>query len=402
MGNFKADVFQVAPASTGSRLIQAEAVTGKMKFTDPSAPSGVTLSQIAGVSVNNVYIVAPGGAGAYYTTITDAMTAVRASSGTEHLILVFPGTYAEAATVLLDRTNLTIMAMGRVTVSNAAGVPVFTISDGTEVPTRVVIDGLRISSSTAGISGVLISGGNGSTVGLNGIYLNNCDWITSGTARAITATEVDHVLVNGGSMKSCAGTGNKVVITTCSSFTMDGVSDGAAIQMDYTDAGNEPSDSAFPKYKVKSSTLVEVTSTLTNKGDLDVFGCDGEFPVTLRGTQAGKFVGSQMGAVAVRDTSQAVFSGSIYTSLANDVGVTITEPILTGTDTLAGAATTKTVTLPYVEPDTDYVVTIDMTTTPLVASGVTTKGTTSFIAEFATSDVGARGFDWSLTRVVKA
>jgi len=399
---FNTDILQVNPAETGVRQILSEAVTGKLQFIDPNASLGVTLDQIAGISVDDVYIVASGGAGAVYNTITEAMVAVRASSGTEHLIMVFPGIYSETATVLLDRTNLTIKALGEVSVLNVANVPVFTISDGTEVPTRVVMENLHISSSAAGISGVLISGGNGSTVGLDGISLNGCDWETSGTARAIEATEVDHICINGGSMKDCAGTGNKVVVTTCSSFTMNGVANAAAIQLDYTDVGNEPSDSATPKYKVKSSTLAGVTSTLTNKGVLDIFGCDGVFPVTFRGTQAGKFVGTQMGAVAVRDTSEVVFSGSVYTSLANDATVEITEAILIGTDTLAGASTTKTVTLPYVEPDTGYAVLIDMTSGPLVASGTTTKTTTTFIAEFATSDLGSRGFDWTLTRVVKA
>jgi len=397
---FKTDILQIAPADTGTRLVQAEAVTGKLRLFDPSAPTGINLDQIASIAVDDVYIVGSAGVGATYTTITDAMAAVRASSGTEHLILVFPGTYAEAATVTVDVPNVTIKAMGRVVVGNGGGVaPAFTVVESATIPTRVVLDSLRISSIVAGVPAVDLIGNDGSTVGLDGIILKDCQWETTGTAMALRANLVNHIVMDGGSMRDCAGGSTKITVTTCASFIMNGVIEGSSVQADYTDIGDEPIDSG--SYVFSGSQVASLLSTLTNKGALEVIGCTGGFLVTFRGTQEGRFLGSYLGALAVRDTAQAVL-GSSYTSLATDATATVTEPILTGTGTLAGLATTATVTLPYLQPDTDYVVTIDMITTPLVSNGVTTKNTGSFIAEFATADAGARSFDWSLTRVVKA
>jgi len=290
--------------------------------------------------------------------------------------------------------------LGRVVVGNGGGVaPAFTVVESTTIPTRVVLDSLRIISIVAGVPGVDLIGNDASTVGLNGIILKDCQWETTGTALALRANLVNHIVMDGGSMKDCAGGSTKISITTCASFTMNGVVDGSSVQADYTDIGDEPIDSG--SYVFSGSKVASLLSTLTNKGALEVIGCTGGFLVTFRGTQEGRFLGSYLGALAVRDTSQAVINGS-YTSLAIDATATVTEPILIGTDTLAGLATTETVTLPYLQPDTDYVVTIDMITTPLVSNGVTTKNTGSFIAEFATADAGARNFDWSLTRVVKA
>lgn len=398
---FKSDVFEINPAATGSRVIRADTVTGKMMFEDTSAPSGVSLTDIAGISASEVYVVAASGAGAKYTSLTDAMVAVRASSGTSHLIIVLPGEYSEAGTVTLDRDNIFVWSPGGASVANAVSVPVFTIQAGvTETPSRVHIQGLRISSTAAGIPGVSILGGNGSTLGLKSIILQDCDWVTAGTAMAVTATEVNHVRIIGGSMHECLGGGVKVQATTCSSFVMTGVQDGPIVQLDYTDAGNEPSDSASPKYFVENSNLTSLNSTLTNKGELAIYACGGSFPVVLRGTQMGRFSGSCLGAVEVRDTSKALFGGTSYSSLANDVGVTVHEPVLTGTGILAAGDTTVTVSFPYNQPDTDYMVGISMTDTPLVASGVTTKGTASFIMEVPTSDVNPRGFDWTVSRVL--
>jgi len=399
---FNTDVLNINPAETGVRQILAEPITGKLRFIDPNAPSGVNLDQVAGISVDDVYIVAPGGVGAVYNTVTEAMVAVRASSGTEHLILVFPGTYSEAATVLLDVPNVTIKAMGPVTVGNGGGVaPAFTIQESTTIPTRVVLDGLRLSSTVAGVPAVDIIGNNDSTVGLDGLIFQDCQWVTTGTAMALRANLVNHLRMVGGSMRDCAGGSTKVMITTCASFTMNGVEDGSSVQAHYTDVGDEPIDSGSPFYKFTASRLTALLSTLTNKGTLDVVGCTGNFPVTFRGTQEGRFFGSYLGAVEARDTSQVVFSGCSYISLANDAAVEVTEPILTGTGTLAGGATTSTVTLPYLQPDTNYVLTIDMITAPLVATGVLTKTLSNFIVTFAASDLSIRGFDWSLTRVVK-
>ena len=51
---FNTDILQVNPAETGVRQILSEAVTGKLQFIDPNASLGVTLDQIAGISVDDV------------------------------------------------------------------------------------------------------------------------------------------------------------------------------------------------------------------------------------------------------------------------------------------------------------------------------------------------------------
>ena len=417
---FKVDQLQIEPGVTGTRLIRAEpGGTGKMQLWDADATAGVTLAQLAGVAVDNLFIVGSAGVGAKYTTVKDALDVIRAGYPTNagpFLILVFPGTYLELGTLVIDVDNVFIQGLGGVTIGLDAAltnVDTFRLQSGTYSsttywPQRVGISNVRILNNQTGYSCVNIVGGDigvdASKTGLNGIFLDRIDWVATGLALAVKAVSAGHVRMTGGSMLECAGANNKVQVDTCASFVAEGVLDGSSFQLDLDTSNEVPYGGVSSSiYRMKSCTLSALVSTLTGAGALDLQACDGSFTVTFGGAaRKAHFIGCKAGAISLSGTVQLAVSGTTYASLAQGGTSAASAPVLMGFNTVLPATETSvSVTIPR-QPDTNYVASVSMyddyTPTTWKVLGRTT---TTFTVEFTTVDaVNDRHFDWAVLRTV--
>jgi hypothetical protein len=414
---FKVDQLKVEPGLTGVRVMKAEPGTGKLQFFDPDALAGVTLAGISGVAVDQLFIVGLSGTGAKYKTIKDALAAARAlrlaGSTDAYLILVFPGAYVETESLVVDFNDVVIQGFGG-SVSLSIDDHVFQIkaySSGavTIWPERVCLSGLRlINASPTGKACVYIEGGDvsavSSRVGLKGIVLDQICWETSVSGIALQAISANHVKVTGGSMKECAGGGSQVQIDTCASFVLEGVPDGSSCLLDLDSSHDIPEDGiANSVYRVTSSALSGLVSTLTGGGALDLLGCDGAFNVIFGGAlRKAHVIGCRLGVVSVTGTVQMALDGTIYTSLSGVAGATLSEPIQAGFDvSIPVGDTAVSVTIPR-QPDTNYMVGVSMRDQTPTTWKVTVKTVTSFTVVFTDVDiVNVRTFDWNLIRSVK-
>lgn len=155
---FKADVFQVEPGATGTRTISRDATSTGLLFTDPIYPSGLRLSDLAGLqSFANVYLIGS----ADYPTIQDALDAIPStSSATQPSVVVLPsGVYEEALT--LSQDGVILVALGQVTITNDNGDPTIRIvQDGTSIPKFVRLVGLTIEATDDASTCIQVDGSN--------------------------------------------------------------------------------------------------------------------------------------------------------------------------------------------------------------------------------------------------
>lgn len=160
--NSKFDVVQIEPAATGTRTISkstAVATLNQLKFIDPAVPSGYVLSQLAGLStVTGVLTVGMGG-GAQYTVIQDAIDAVPDSGADSYVIIIFPGNYTE--NLLIQKTNVTLLGMGQVVITNVTSDPTVWIQQSTTcVPDNVILQNLCLFQTEDGSDVVFVDGSN--------------------------------------------------------------------------------------------------------------------------------------------------------------------------------------------------------------------------------------------------
>jgi len=152
---FKVDQLQIEPGSEQTLTIGRRASDGSLFFVDTLLSSGVSLSELAGLrSLPAVYVVAPSGAGAEYTTISEAL-----DEATENpaLILVCPGSYSEDP-IEIQQDGVSIVGLGSVTISPNADADTITLSDGVASPLSCVLQNLIISNENAGRACVRVTG----------------------------------------------------------------------------------------------------------------------------------------------------------------------------------------------------------------------------------------------------
>lgn len=412
---FKVDQLQIEPGLPGNRVLRADPDTGALTFYDPSAAAGVSLARVSGIAVDQLFLVGKSGPGAAYTSVKDALDAARAArlhatspnTGT-FLILVLPGDYEEAGSLVVDFDDVFIQGFGG-SVALSVDADVFHVKEysagaATLYPQRVGISGLRIvNGSATGKACVFVEGGAGSKVGLDGIVLDRVDWETSGSGIAVKATSANHVKMTGGSMKDCAGGGNQVQVDTCASFEAEGVLDGKNFQLDFDTAHDLPEEGSSSVYRIKSSTLAYLTSTLANRGALELQACDGTFDTVFAGTQKAHALGCRFRDVTLSGTAQMALPGTTYRTLSLGAGTAAAEPVQVGFNAaLPATETTVVVAIPR-QPDTDYNVFVSMTGAFAPTTWrITARTTTTFTVEFTTADaVNARSFDWTVLRTVK-
>ena len=157
---FHIDQLQIEPGSGQTLLINRDATTGSLKFTDAVVTAGVLLKNLVNVNnVTGVYTVGSGGTGAGYSTIQDALDAIpnTSSPANPSLVLVLPGQYTENLTV--EKDGVALIGLGGVYLQNSGGSDTLTvIASPGAVPENVVLRGLNISNDQAGYACVRVDG----------------------------------------------------------------------------------------------------------------------------------------------------------------------------------------------------------------------------------------------------
>lgn len=379
MTTFKTEVIQIAPETVGATLsIQKDSASNSLQFQD-GLVGPINLRDLASLgTLSNVFVVGTG-AGAKYSTISAAVTAVSGSSSPTNpsLILVMPGTYTE--NVVIQKDGISIVGFGYpiLTAPASSSNPTVLIQDGVSThPTTVLLQGLQIVNPNTGQTCLSIQGGSGSTVGSSTLRVMDCLFNAPSGGYAINGSQANTLTVRGSDLR--LGDSTSVVLISqmasvafrdCSLF---------GIEMDYNSSGVLPSV-AGSLYTIENCPVVgAVASTLTGAGSLRVTACPSIVSMTVNGNQSGVVSNSSIsGAVAINGTFALTL---LRTSRGSASGAgTLSESALFGSTNFAASAS-QAVTFPVTKPSANYQVSLDTGVQSTVIA--TTKASTGFTITF--------------------
>jgi hypothetical protein len=378
--SFRADSIQVEPGAVGTRLI-SRSTAGDLLFTDPSNPSGIALTSLAGLrSITSVLMVGQSGPGAQYTTIQDALDAVLSTSSltSPTLILVAPGVYQED--LIIEKDGVWLVGLGGVILTPATATATITVRQSvTSTPKWLRLQNLRILNANAGEECLLLQGGANSEVGLQEIGICDCELVASGVgAYQMLADTVNIVRVQGGTFENSSAT-SSVRVTNCHQVTLTGVQTVLHLQMDYSTTLSIPYQTGS-EYLVKGVTLQgNVLSTLTGAGALylDSVLATSNGNLTVAGNRACHASSCKLGNITVNNTAALVLA-SCERGTITGAG-TIAENIQEGSVSFVGVSSSAVV---FAVKHPDAVYTVHPETELLLPISVTAKTSTGFTLAF--------------------
>ena len=411
---FKVDQVQIEPGASGTRLIN-RATDGSLNFTDPSNPSGITLSKLAGLrNIGGILVVGKSGAGAQYTAVQDALDAIPSSSSSTnpYYVIIGPGVYAETLTLVRDGVTLigygATLAALETTPDGPAATHTLTIkADLGTVPKKVTFINLDINNIHTNFAALYVLGGAGSTVAQDNLLLQDCTLKATGAGLPLKAVAVNHIVLQGGSMMG-SNAASLVLVQNCASFLAESIADIPAVQLVYDIGEVVPSEPSVG-YKLNGCTWLgtgsaltpPVSTTLIGDGSLVIQNCSGGADCGFFGDHPVKVLGSELGALSIEDDVDVFLTGSTHGDVnAGSVGsggtATLSEPIQTGTISFSGD-TSKTVVFDTPTYDANYTVSVETDDEPS-AWWVAGKSGTGFTLYFA--DVLTAGVTWTTYRVM--
>jgi hypothetical protein len=379
------DALQIEPGEAGTRTIDRNPTTGAIRLIDPTNPTGVDLSSLAGLrSIQSIYMVGKAGSGAQYNTVQDALDAVpvTASLTAPALVLVAPGVYSENLTI--EKDGIWLLGLGGAIIDPAADAATITIQETvTETPNWCRIQNLRVTNSNAGRECVLVSGGSLTTIGSTEIGIVDCELVASGVGSLqVRADTVNLIRVHGGTF---AGSSSNSVIraTNCHRFSILNVAEVFNVQLDYDTANPVPSIVGCT-YEMRSLTLKgDVQSTLNGigtmalsdvvregtSGDLSFIG-DGSGSWIVHGSKVGDLTLTNAAPVSMSATTRGTATGA--GTLAEDIQE-LSIPF--------AASASEAVVFAIPQPDDNYTVHPDTELTE--AMGVTSRTASGFTLGFS-------------------
>jgi hypothetical protein len=373
MAPYKVDQLEINPSLLGSRLIGSTS-NGDLLFTDNQNPTGLSLSQLAGLQLVGHMLVVGSGAGSAYATIQEALDAVPidSSATNPYFIFVGPGIYRETVNIVRDGVYIT--GFGATLQSAAEATPnapsayhtiVIQAALGT-VPKNVVVNNLRITNSHANYACVRIVGASGSEVGLGGIWFNNCSFGSTGNGRPISATLANRIRVCNGSMMEST-TAALVYIDQCADVLFENVLNVPNIAMGFD------STAVLPAVVVNDYRLIgcselgygslspQVQVNLIG-GHLTISGCTGQANTLLTGNSPVSISGSIVGNLTLTGALAIKLISCSRGAVASSGGATLAEPITRGSVSFAGSATAS-ITFTTAQPDSSYSIGLEVDAT---------------------------------------
>jgi hypothetical protein len=373
--NFQVDGLQIEPGSGQTLTITRQSSNGALLFKDAVVTGGLTLSDLANLSqVTGVLVVGRAGTGAKYTTITSALAAVPANASltNPYVILVLPGVYAEAITI--EKAGVTIQGIGRVVIQPATVAAAVTVQAAvTTTPTSLTLRGLTLNQTNDGLACVNLVGGAGSTVGSDGINIEDCNLVPSGVGcYTVYADTIDHVVLRNCWSADVPST-TSLRVAQCAGVMATGCV-LPAVQMDYSTAGSRPSDTTSTYVLSGCPSVGNVQSTLSGAGSLTIGGCPSVGNITMNGNRTLMVLNSSISDLALNGTTAA----TVWSSGRGDATGTGTleEERVSGVASLSSEST-KAVTFDVDRPSDTYTVVLDVgVATAHYAASKTTSGFT--------------------------
>lgn len=381
---FQIDALRIEPGAVGTRAVDRDS-TGALRFTDPSNPSGITLSGLAGLrSVGSVLVVGKSGPGAQYNTIQDAVDAVPPTSSitAPTVILICAGVYSE--NVVIEKDGVWMLGLGGVILESPSATATITIQESiTVIPLWVRMQNLRILNAYDGGICVHAIGGASSEVGTLELATYDCELVASGVGTyQVYAESVNFVRVQGGTFGGSSAS-SALRATNCHRVAVSSVERIFNVQLDYSTAGAIP-NLVGSYYKVSESTLGgNILSTLSGAGSLELGSLVREGSVgdlTVNGDGVGTFTATscRLGDVTINGNAPLALMNCSRGSAAG--AGTLAEDTQEGSVGFAVSAS-ESVVFGVAQPDASY--SVHPETELTVAMGVVSKTSAGFTLEFA-------------------
>jgi hypothetical protein len=395
----KVDALQFEPGSGQTLLIERDAGTGALKFTDNVVGGGIFLNQLAGLqAIGNVFVVGKSGVGAEYTTIQSALDAVPATASptNPYCILVMPGVYEETLNIVRD--GVMLIGIGEPViqegVANDDHTVVVSAQLGT-IPQLVVLQNLRITNEHNNKAALRLTGGAASTVLGNsqGLFARNLklEGNAGGGNRTLWAEACGQMTFH-----DCTFGGNNQCLLLVREmdwakfFRCD-----IANAFDFRYEVGQPEPAGGSGYlTMESCGSIGAGTALSPSVAID---CDGAGAAELwsctmaPGTRI-QFSGGlnhrashcRLGEVSILETPTVNAENTYVESiLAPNAGAVFKVDTQSGTTAFA-ASLTETVTFDIPQPDAEYQVNLELDDRPASdeTAWVTNKGAASFDIEF--------------------
>lgn len=388
---FKVDGLLVEPGQPGTRKVE-RAPSGELLLRDPSVPGGLVLAQLAGLTtLEGVRVVGRAGAGAQFTSLQEAFNDIPITSSSEepHVVVVFPGVYL--GNLVLDRSGVTVVGLGRVVVSPVTVAPALRIESGVSAtPFGARFVGLEFQQPNPGRAAVSIQGGPGSEVADEGVLFESCNFNCSGVGSyTVDAYAVGKVELLGCECKG-SHTTSSLRVRQCSLFHVRGGSH-TQIQMEYSTGADRPADTTSSYELSGLSRVGDVLVNLSGEGNFRMVSCPRAGDVTLRGDRNHEIRGCSLGSLSLNDTSSVWLRFSSYGS-ALGTG-TLDVETWSGTEGFGGD-TSRSVSFPVPSIDEDYSVSVESESASI--PWVTGKTAAGFEINFA--DPQSTGVRWTCWR----
>lgn len=389
------DAIQIEPSSGDTLTISRDSSDGSLSFVDAVLPNGIKLNDLAGVkNIDDVYVVGTG-AGASYTSIQAAIDAVDPTKTSPQVILVMSGLYLE--NLILEK-SLSIIGIGMPIIRCDLGPTVWIKEAVTSVPKKVILNGVQLETTKVIDSCVKVTGGSGSEVGSDGIFITNCN-LKPGASSCylLHASSTARIYCTNGNwyMGEEANTAS-IKVKECGEVVFSGMPQLPYAQIDCDGTGALPTWTDDFRYIIKSvGTIGNIQSTITGLNPK-------QGTLTIRSSKTGDvtFTGDANSTCVLHGCeSQALTCDgssmvSLYGSRTTVTGTgTIQESIIYGSEIVDNAASV-TVTLDVNQPDANY--TVNVETDFVSAYGVTAKGAALFTVSFDGAQTGT--LYWTIVR----
>lgn len=376
---FQADAIQIEPGSGQTLLIERDAATGSLRFTDALVTGGINLTDLSGVgSLGEVFVAGKTGAGAKYTTVQSAINAAptTATKASPVVILIGPGTYIED--LLIDKDGLILVGMGGVSFSNATATATLTVQiGGSTTPRSLTLQNIKLANTANGQACLKLIGGAGSLVAEDYVDLIGVDLEATGIGGyQIDAEAVNRIRVRGGTWAGSA-TSSLSWIRQVALFEMLGVGWVNNLQLEYDTTGAIPNTAGSAYSVVGSADVGNLVSTMNGAGSIRLDNCPNVGTITFSGSQGLTAVASKLGNMTLNNSTTATLR---HSSRGTVTGTgTLAETLLTGSVAFAGTSL-ESVVFGAPQPDINYTVAVEREVDARVV--VKNKATTGFDIEF--------------------
>lgn len=245
---------------------------------------------------------------------------------------------------------------------------------------------LAVSTTPAGgmtESGATLVGGGGldSEVGLTEIALVGCDLVASGVGtRQITTQMVNNVRVHGGTWYGSSSTSETMVSQTAS-FKLFGVEWVNDIQAAYDNSQDQPSITSSEFSIIHCGRMNDLITNYIGEGGVLLAHIPDVGDITINGdrTLSASYCG--FGDALIEDTVSATLVSCTRGALGGVGTPTVSESVIVLSEDLV-AAVGSTVVFDLPQPDTSYMVLVDVPTAG-ITSNVTSRSTTDFTVTFS-------------------